>query len=126
MRIGEVAKRAHITPSTLRYYEQIGLIAPPERVNGQRWYDEGIFEALNTIRFAQSVGFSLDEIRGFLRHPDEHRALSDRLRPLIQYKLSEVQALIRHYESIRDALSRSLDCTCTNVKDCDLHPMSAR
>lgn len=120
MRIGEVAKRAKLTVATLRYYEEIGLIAPPRRVNGQRSYDEGVFEVLATIRLAQRAGFTLKEIRSLL-NTDAAGALSARWRPIAEQKVREVKATIREYQARLTLLEQGLNCTCTDLTDCVLH-----
>ena len=63
MRIGDVAKQAGIPASTLRYYERIGLIEPPDRSSGQQDYNDDIFDMLQIIQAAKSAGFSLTDIR---------------------------------------------------------------
>ena len=67
--IGELATRAGVRTSTLRYYEDEGLLVPAARVSGQRRYDPGAVEVLTVIRFCRALGFSLDEIRTLLTVP---------------------------------------------------------
>lgn len=65
MRIGELTKRAGVTPRTIRYYESIGLMPPGEREgNGQHYYNEETLERLRKIDQLKKLGLSLDEIRG--------------------------------------------------------------
>ena len=80
MRIGEVADRAGVRKSLLRYYEDIGLIEPRERIGGQRRYDESVLRRLAVIDVAQRAGLSLDEVRELLDHGND--PVSDRLREL--------------------------------------------
>ena len=65
--IGDIAREADVKPSTLRYYESIGLLHPPERKNGQRRYDSEALKRLSVIRMAKEAGFTLKEIRTLLR-----------------------------------------------------------
>src|SRR5207253_932666 len=67
--IGEVAARAGVRTSTLRYYEDEGLLRPARRIGGQRRYDAGAIEALTVVRFCRTLGFSLTEIRTLLTEP---------------------------------------------------------
>ena len=60
--IGDVARRAGIRPSALRYYESIGLLPQPRRVNGRRRYDESTVRMLKLIQLAQGAGFTVAEI----------------------------------------------------------------
>src|SRR3546814_457103 len=67
MRIGELAARLAINTKTIRYYEGIGLLPPPDRTaSGYRAYDEDDVERLTFIKTAQRLGITLDEIREIL------------------------------------------------------------
>ena len=66
MSIGEVAARTGIPASTLRYYEQIGLLPVPRRENGQRRYGPEVLRLLALIQVAKQASFSLTEIRNLL------------------------------------------------------------
>ena len=61
--IGEVARRAGIRPSALRFYESIGLMPAPKRVNGRRRYDESTVQMLRVVQLAQRAGFTVAEIQ---------------------------------------------------------------
>jgi DNA-binding transcriptional MerR regulator len=64
MRIGEVAKRAEVTPRTVRYYESLGLMPQGEREgNGQHYYPEETVARLRKIDQLKALGLSLEEIR---------------------------------------------------------------
>ncbi|HXG90485.1 MAG TPA: heavy metal-responsive transcriptional regulator [Vicinamibacterales bacterium] len=66
--IGDVAKRAGLTPATIRYYESIGLLSPPLRSSaGYRHYTDTALAELDFIKKAQGLGFSLDEIQEIVR-----------------------------------------------------------
>ena len=64
--IGEVAARAGMSATRIRYYEARGLLPEPERSAGKRRYDETVFRRLAIIDAAQRVGFTLEEIRDLL------------------------------------------------------------
>lgn len=67
MRIGELADAVSVPAKTIRYYEEIGLLPAPERhTNGYRSYDESAGDRLRFVKAAQSVGFTLAEIREIL------------------------------------------------------------
>ena len=61
--IGEIARQAGIRPSELRYYESIGLMPTPKRVNGRRRYDQGTVRMLRVVQLAQRAGFTVAEFR---------------------------------------------------------------
>lgn len=65
--IGQIAHQAGIAPSTIRYYEKIGLLPPALRVNGQRRYNHTLLNTLRIIQQAQLLGFTLTEIRYMLQ-----------------------------------------------------------
>ncbi|MCK8105443.1 MerR family transcriptional regulator [Pseudoalteromonas sp. 2CM41L] len=97
MKIGELAKHSGIAASTIRYYESIGLLPHGTRNNnGYRQYDKVSVEQLKMIKFAQSLGFSLEEIPS-LRKPNEeldHNAIIERLGE----KQHEANALIEQLQ----------------------------
>lgn len=66
MKIGELADITGVAPSTIRFYESIGLITPERTSNGYRRYDREAILLLRIVTTAQSAGFSLDEIRNLL------------------------------------------------------------
>ena len=71
-RIGEVARLFHLSVSTLRHYERLGLVTP-ERVDpdtGYRYYSARQFEALNTVRYLRALDMPLEEISDFVHNRD--------------------------------------------------------
>src|SRR4029077_14927231 len=64
--IGELAARAHVATSAVRYYERRGLLSPDARVSGQRRYGVGALRRLVFIGMLQDAGLSLDDIDGVL------------------------------------------------------------
>lgn len=64
MRIGELAERAGVSAKAIRYYEQIGILTPPERdASGYRAFGEAALGRLGFVRAAQALGLTLGEIR---------------------------------------------------------------
>jgi len=80
--IGEVARRAGVRPSALRYYERIGVLPLPGRENGRRQYDEEVLREvlgrLAIVRVAQQAGFTIAEIRTLLDGFSEDTPPSER------------------------------------------------
>src|ERR687897_315817 len=118
MRIGEVARRAGVRVSLIRYYEEIGLLAPAERVSGQRRYDETVLRRLAVIDVAQRAGLSLEEIRELVEHGND--PMSERLRELAQRRLPEIEALIERAGRVRTWLQAASGCGCERIDDCVL------
>jgi MerR family transcriptional regulator, redox-sensitive transcriptional activator SoxR len=118
MRIGEVAQRAGVKTSLLRYYEEIGLLPEAERVSGQRRYDETVLRRLKVIDVAQRAGMSLDEIRLLVQHGTE--PMSGQLRELAGRKLPEIDALIERAVRVRAWLEIATECDCPSIDECAL------
>src|SRR5215204_3741231 len=118
MRIGEVAQRAGVKTSLLRYYEEVGLLPEPERVSGQRRYDHSVLRRLAVIDVAQRAGMSLDEIRLLVQHGTE--PISGQLRELAARKLPEIDALIERAQRVRSWLETATGCNCQSIDDCAL------
>jgi MerR family redox-sensitive transcriptional activator SoxR len=118
MRIGDVARRAGVRVSLLRYYEEIGLLPQAPRVSGQRRYDETVLRRLSVIGVAQRAGLRLDEIRELLEHGNE--PMSERLRELAERRLPEIDALIDRAQRVRVWLTAATACDCDRIDDCAL------
>ena len=124
MSIGQVASRAGVRPSALRYYESVGLLPPAERKNGRRRYDgellREVLDRLEVVRVAQQAGFTISEIRMLLDGFAEDTPPSERWRVLAQAKLPEVEALVERALGMRDLLERGLRCECLRLEECAL------
>jgi MerR family redox-sensitive transcriptional activator SoxR len=118
MRIGEVARRAGVRVSLIRYYEDIGLLPAAERVSGQRRYDDTVLRRLAVIDVAQRAGLSLDEIRELLQHGND--PMSEHLRELAERRLPEIDALIERAQRVRTWLQSATGCGCQSIDECAL------
>src|SRR5205085_11484871 len=115
--IGDLAARAGVRTSTLRYYEDEGLLRPTKRVSGQRRYDEDAVGVLTVIRFCRTLGFTLDEIRTLLAAPRSTRKRTQ-WRTLVDGKLAELDESIARARTMKRLLERSRDCDCVEVEQC--------
>ena len=118
--IGEVAALAGKNASSIRYYEQIGLLPEPERVNGRRRYGHDTVRTLAVIETGQRAGLALDEIKVLVSVSPDDSASIDRLREVATRKLPEVVALIERSELVRDWLECAARCECPNLTECPL------
>lgn len=118
MRIGEVAQRAGLRTSAIRYYEAAGVLPVPERVGGRRTYDESVLSRLAVIRFAQAGAFTLDEIRELFSERTGERLISARWKRLATAKLVELDAVIARAEAMKRELREALRCGCVEVEQC--------
>jgi MerR family redox-sensitive transcriptional activator SoxR len=118
--IGEVARRAGVRTSAIRYYESIGLLPDPERVSGRRRYRAEILQTLSVIAAAQRASMSLDEVRELLAVSARKNGVSERLRAIAERKLPEVDVLIERAHAVREWLTAAADCRCPTLDDCPL------
>jgi MerR family redox-sensitive transcriptional activator SoxR len=116
--IGEVAERAGMSTSRIRYYEARGLLPEPERAAGKRRYTEDVFRRLAIIDAAQRVGFTLEEIRDLLGSRDQ--PAHERLRQLAMMKLPELDDLIARATSVRRVLKMCSKCDCESIDVCHM------
>ena len=117
--IGQVASRAGIAASAIRYYERVGVLPQAERVSGQRRYGPDALGRLATIDVAQRAGLSLDEIRELMAHSESGHA-SESLQALAREKLPAVEDLIHRAEAMRAWLEVASGCGCGTLDDCGL------
>jgi MerR family transcriptional regulator, redox-sensitive transcriptional activator SoxR len=124
MSIGEIAQRAGVRPSTLRYYESKGVLPTPERENGRRRYDgevlRKVLDRLAVVQVAQQAGFTISEIRMLLDGFSEDTPPSERWRVLAREKLPEVEALVERALGMKNLLERGLRCECLRLEECAL------
>jgi MerR family redox-sensitive transcriptional activator SoxR len=118
--IGQVADRAGLNASAIRYYEREGILREPERSSGQRRYTEETVRRLQVIDIAKRAGFTLDEIRLILDADANDELKHAELRALADRKISEVDALIARAEAMREWLTKARECRCSSLELCDL------
>lgn len=120
--IGDMARRAGVAASALRFYEQQGLLASARSAGGRRHYPRSDMRRVSFIRAAQQVGLSLDEIKSALASLPENRTptktdwekLSKSWRPLLDEKIAAMTRL-------RDTLDNCIGCGCLSLKSCALY-----
>lgn len=118
--IGELSRRTGRRASSIRYYEQIGLLPQPERVGGQRRYAEQTARTLAVIDTAQRAGLTLDEIRTLLDTETGSQAAIEELRQLAERKLPELTATIGRATLVKLWLEAAARCECPTLDDCGL------
>lgn len=92
MKIGEIARQSGVASSTIRFYEEQGLLPQVARgANGYREYGEGDVQRLRLVRNAQRLGFSLDTIRGMFSASGE--CAKSKVLELVAIRLQEIDAL---------------------------------
>lgn len=116
--ISEVARQAGVRPSTLRYYESIGLLPNPPRVSGQRRYEASVLQRLEIIRTAQQAGFTLAELRVLFDDVLGADVPADRWHDLIQRKHHELSRLLLNVTSMKMLLEDIMHCDDAQLADC--------
>src|SRR5690606_27929808 len=116
--IGEVAHSAGIQTSAIRYYESVGLLPPPKRVNGRRRYDPTVLRRLALIQLARQAGFRIGELQVLFTGFSADTPASTRWQTLATEKVAEMDAIIEQTQLAKAWLMEALKCQCTSVDDC--------
>src|ERR1700689_5253695 len=117
--ISEVARQVGLRPSAIRYYEQIGLLPPAQRMGKQRRYDTTALYRLAIIQRARQLGFTLDEIRQLFFGFGNVTRASERWRKLSKQKLVELGNLMDGIKAARRLLKKMTGiCRCETLDQC--------
>lgn len=109
LKIGEVARRTGIGIETLRFYERSGLLKPPARtMSGYRVYDDEAIERLDFIKRAQTLGFTLDEIRQIINESAGGVSPCADVRSIMKRRLKELDERMAVMKRYRDELAEML------------------
>ena len=114
MDIAEVAQQSGIPASTLRFYEEKGLIVSTGRRGLRRTFDGGVLERLALISLGGAAGFSLDEIARMFA-PDGRLRIE---RPMLAAKARELDTTIRRLTAMRDGLRHAAACPAPSHMEC--------
>ena len=112
--ISEVAKRSGLPASTLRHYEQKGLIAAIGRRGLRRLFDPRVLERLALVAVGRAAGFSLDEIAAMFGADGRPRID----RQLLADKAASLDRRIRELATLRDGLRHAAACPAEDHMDC--------
>ena len=119
MIISQVARSVGLRASTLRYYEQIGLLPPVLRQGGQRRYDSSALQQLAVVLRAKKLGFTLDEIRRLFSGFRTAASASHRWRALSVRKLAQLENQIEEIRTMQRLLRRMVRrCRCRTLAQC--------
>ena len=110
-----MAREGGVAATTLRYYEQIGLVPAPARLGGQRRYDGAVLARLEVIRLCKSTGFVLEEIQLLFADDAPGRPAS---RALAEAKLAEIDAQMASLARARAVIELGMRCTCPSIEAC--------
>jgi MerR family transcriptional regulator, redox-sensitive transcriptional activator SoxR len=117
--ISEVARQVGLQPSAIRYYEQIGILPPAQRISGQRRYDTTVLYRLAVIQRAQLTGFTLDEVQQLFFGFGNVTRASERWQRLSRRKLAELDGLMDGIKTMRGLLKKmTRNCRCDTLEQC--------
>jgi MerR family redox-sensitive transcriptional activator SoxR len=117
--ISQVAQQVGLRPSAIRYYEQLGILLPAQRIGGQRRYDTTVLYRLAVVQRARQTGFTLDEIRELFFGFRETAPASQRWQKLSRKKLGELEQLMAQIRTMRQLLQKMIDCChCETLDQC--------
>ncbi len=118
MKIGELAARASLNASAIRYYEKMGVLVAPQRIGGQRRYPSDALHGVLLVRFATNMGFTLAEIKLFLSGLRDNTPVGPRWKKLAARKLAEVEQNIARSLKLKSLLQGLLRCHCPSLQFC--------
>lgn len=110
--IGELSERTGVPATTLRYYDELGLVRPTARAAGRRRYAESTVRQVTVIVFFREIGFSLAEIRRFLAGERQSQ------QAMIDHKLAELAEQQHRIEVARTALEHGRQCPASQPTKC--------
>ena len=122
MKIGELATATATNVETVRYYEKIGLLAPPARsASNYRSYGNGHLARLSFIRRARDLGFTLEAVRELLTLSDNTDQSCEAVDQIASAHLAEVERKIADLSALRSELTRVLgSCRHGTIADCKI------
>ncbi|MBB4824188.1 MerR family mercuric resistance operon transcriptional regulator [Sporosarcina luteola] len=120
--ISELAKAAKVNVATIRYYEKRGLIAKPPRTDsGYRIFTSDSISDICKIKYAQSLGFTLEEIKTILTiYKTDHYFPTDVMRQNALTKLEEIEEQMRILQNLKSLLEKVIhisDATLPTPKE---------
>lgn len=120
--IGEAARRSGVATSTLRFYEQKGLIRSLRSSGNHRLYHRQMLRRISVVRVAQTLGLTLEEIAHAMAElPDQRTPTKRDWERLSKKWQAQLDDRIAQMQRVRDKLSRCIGCGCLSLKSCALY-----
>jgi MerR family redox-sensitive transcriptional activator SoxR len=118
MAISEVARVFGLRTSAIRYYEQVGILPPPMRKNGQRRYDKSALFRLAVVQRARETGFTLEEIRELFFGFPPGTPPPKRWHQLSERQIAELRERMKRLKLMETLLKRVDECRCDALDEC--------
>ncbi|MDG3577970.1 Cu(I)-responsive transcriptional regulator [Rhizobium sp. YJ-22] len=121
MNIGAASRRSGLPAKTIRYYEEIGLIAADRAQNGYRDYSDMHIGRLQFLHRSRNLGFSVEECRQLLSLYDDKQRASAEVKAIAETKLADIDRKLKELSSLREALTHLVaHCHGDDRPDCPI------
>lgn len=116
--ISQVIKQTGLPASTLRYYEEVGLIHPIGRKGNRRQYDARVLQRLALIQTGQQAGFTLAELSVLINDILDAEEVRADWHELVQRKLKEMDTLLQNVKRMKGLLEDMMECDDSSLAEC--------
>lgn len=122
IKIGEMSKRTGIPVTTIRYYEKVGLLPAPERLeSGYRLYNRHHLERINFLKNTRKLGFSQQRIKALVSLLENPNRTSKKVKASVQSQLEEIREKRRLIQIIEDQLKQIIvKCEGGDKPECSI------
>ena len=121
MNIGDVAEKTGLPAKTIRYYEEIGLVAPIRSGNGYRAFRESDVHKLTFLGRARALGFPIEDCRALLQLYEDESRTSAEVKEIAAHHLDEIDRKIADLQGMRATLSHLVEaCAGDHRPDCPI------
>ncbi len=121
MNIGDASRISGLPVKTVRYYEDIGLVAAQRSENGCRSYGQPEIHKLCFVQRARSLGFSIDQCRALLSLYEDKGRASSEVKAIAKHHLEEIEAKIAELENLHEVLAHLINhCAGDDRPDCPI------
>lgn len=117
MKIGEVARAAGVTPSSIRYYEAVGIMPLPARRNGIRYYEPNAVDELKILRFYRVAGIPIRGLKSIAKHRPGTGARRDVWVDVLNARMTDLDLWIEKAQRTRSLLEESISCRCNGMRE---------
>jgi MerR family redox-sensitive transcriptional activator SoxR len=121
MTIGQVARKAGVARSTIRYYEATGLLPRPSRKHGARQYDDDVVDQLKILRFFRRAGITIRGLSTITSQQRESNVRREVVLGVLQRRIADLDALMIEAQETKRRLEESIACRCNGeAKTCSI------
>jgi DNA-binding transcriptional MerR regulator len=123
MTIGQVARRAGVSQSAIRYYEAAGLLPAPTRKHGARQYDDDAVDQVKILRFMRRAGITIRNLASITSQQRGTKVRREVLTSVLQRRIADLDALMIEAQETKRRLEETIACRCNgDPKRCPILP----